>query len=228
GEQGREKHLQDGLGDLTSRLEAAFAEEMRKSRRRELRFEMNPSTENKSLITCRIVTGTGTFITEVSAFSEEQARLHAIVRGVTQTRSWPSVLKKLGIPFKVKKPEIPPRPDLIAADQLKSRGLTATKIYVRVGGADDAPVFAVGWFVGEELAACMTGPNKKIVEALLALLLLDRNAHGRPLVPPPAEKRKTVPKAAVAYAPAPLKKRPGLKQRFLDWFRRMGDAYTGS
>jgi len=226
GEQGREKHLQDGLGDLTSRLEAAFAEEMRKSRRRELRFEMNPSTENTSLITCRIVAGTGAFITEVSAFSEEQARLHAIVRGVTQTRSWPGVLKKLGIPFKVKKPEIPPRPDLIAADQLKSRGLTATKISVQAGGADDAPVFAVGWFVGEELAACMTGPNKKIVEALLALLLLDRNAHGRPLVPPPAETRKTVPKAAAASAPSPLKKRPGLKQRFLDWFRRMGDAYT--
>ncbi|MBP5212024.1 MAG: hypothetical protein J6Z30_04130 [Pyramidobacter sp.] len=229
-EQGRAAWLRSDLDDLGKRLEKVFCTELQKNRGREVRFELPPRAEGDVLYSCRMVVGAGTILTEAAAASEELARLYALVRAATQTRMWPAVLKRLNIPARTKKPEIPPRPDLLVADQMKSAGLSLMKIALPCGGTNNAPVFAVGMFAGEELAVCMTGPNKKLAEILASLLILDRLANNRPVVPQPPRAEppaaKSAPAPAATAKPAAKKPRRGLKQRFIDWFHRLGDAYT--
>ena len=85
-------------------------------------------------------------------------------------------------------------------------------------------------FAGEDLAVCMTGPNKKLAEVLASLLILDRLADNRPVVPQPPKieplAAKSAPAPAAPAKPAAKKPRRSLKQRFIDWFHRLGDAYT--
>ena len=231
-EQGRAAWLRSDIEDLGTRLESIFCAELRKNRGREIKFEPLPRAEGDDLYSCRLSVGTGTSLTEAAASTEALARLYALVRAVTQTRMWPVVLKRLNIPAKTKKPEIPPRPDLLVGDQMKSAGLSHMKISLPCGGTKSVPVYAVGLFAGDELAASLTGPNKKLVEILLSLLVLDRLAQGRPVVPKMAEtEAPTAAKTPVSSdktSPAVKKSRRALKQRFIDWLHRLGEAYTKS
>ena len=106
------------------------------------------------------------------------------------------------------------------------------KISLPCGGSKSIPVYAVGLFAGDELAASLTGPNKKLVEILLSLLILDRLAQGRPVVPRMAGTEAPVttktPVSSDKTSPAVKKPNRGLKQRFIDWFHRLGEAYTKS
>ncbi|OON88992.1 putative dsRNA-binding protein [Pyramidobacter sp. C12-8] len=241
GESGR---LNADLPQLQARLESAFRAVCERGGEKDLRVEIASVAGQDEMRRARVFFG-DRFCTEVPGLGENQARLLALFRAVTQTRRWKDVLRelKLSAPAGMSPQNV--RPDLLLEERLKSsRRGPAEILSLRAGGSEDLRLYRTGLFVKGDLAACMTAPGKKIAEQALALLLLDRAARESALVPPlkkeapaartapsaPHERRKPRRRAPVAPLPLPEAPQPKvtLKQRFGSWLRRMGDLYTQS
>lgn len=241
---GETARLGADLPQLHVRLESAFRAVCERVGEKKLRVEVTSAAGQEEMRRARVFFG-DRFCTEVPGLGENQARLLALFRAVTQTRRWKDVLNELKVDAPAGMSPQNVRPDLLLEERLKnSRRGPAEILSLRAGGSEDLRLYRTGLFVKGDLAACMTAPGKKIAEQALALLLLDRAARESALVPPlkkeapaaqtapsaPHERRKPRRRAPVASLPLPEAPQPKvtLKQRLGSWLRRMGELYTQS
>lgn len=241
---GETARLGADLPQLHVRLESAFRAVCERVGEKKLRVEVTSVAGQEEMRRARVFFG-DRFCTEVPGLGENQARLLALFRAVTQTLRWKDVLNELKVDAPAGMSPQNVRPDLLLEERLKSsRRGPAEILSLRAGGSEDLRLYRTGLFVKGDLAACMTAPGKKIAEQALALLLLDRAARESALVPPlkkeapaaqtapsaPHERRK--PRRRAPVAPLPLPEAPQKKirlgQRLTDWLYRMGEKYTKS
>ncbi|EFB90898.1 hypothetical protein HMPREF7215_1666, partial [Pyramidobacter piscolens W5455] len=181
---GESERLNADLPQLRTRLESAFRAVCERSGEKKLRVEIASVDGQEEMRRARVFFG-DRFCTEVPGLGDDQARLLALVRAVTQARRWKDVLNELKLNGSSGAAPQNVRPDLLLEERLKSSRRGPSEILsLRAGGSEDLRLYRTGLFVKGDLAACMTAPSKKIAEQALALLLLDRAALGAPLVPP--------------------------------------------
>ncbi len=217
------------LTELGGRLERAFDAVVASGGVKPPVYDIRERAKD-AVFSCR-VTVEGKSPADACGDDEAQARLHAVVKAVGQYRLWPAVLNRLEISQALQVPASEGRPDRALERYLKKNGgESAVSAAIPLDGGKQAPRFRLGLFVKDELAAGATGPEKKAMETLLSLLLLDRLARKRPLIPPaggedsarrPGEKRP----AEQARAKPETLGRVSLKKRVAGWLRRVADAY---
>lgn len=213
------------LESLAERLERAFNDTVTSRGESAPKYDVTAETERGVAFSCRITSADRTFA-EAPGDDERQARLHAVVKAATQRRLWPAVLNRLEISQTLDLSGGEGRPESVLDWRLKKdHRPDVEEAVIRLDGSKQTPRFRLGFFLENELLAGMTGPNKKVMETLLALLILDRMAQKRPLTTPVAVPSQEKEPEETSARERKKKPEEGLKKRVVGWFRRIADAH---
>ncbi len=232
---------------LYAKLESAAKSVLEGTGVKNLRIESKPP-EGENVARARVMAG-GQCLTEVPGDDEPQARIFALMRTVSGAHAWKPVFERLKIAKLIESPDSW-RPDIALETWCRTTKRSAPEILSMATG-EKMTTYRVGIFLDGTLCAAIVAPNKKTATAWLSLLLLDRAASGKPLVPgmkkmparASAAKKRVAPKTSAPKKsspkiPEPKKSAPenpaeekpkvGIGKRLAGWWRRMGELYTRS
>ncbi len=237
---------------LYAKLESAVKIVLEGTGVKNIRVESKPP-QGENVARARVLAGSQC-LTEVPGADEQQARVFALMKTVSVSHAWKPVFERLKIAKLVESPDSW-RPDIALETWCRATKKSAPEILSMASG-EKMTTYRVGIFVDGTLCAAIVAPNKKIAAAWLSLLLLDRVASGKPLVPDlkkgqaknsPAKKvaapktsvsknsvqktssqKKIAQKISVPKKPAEEKPKISIGKRIAELWRRMGELYTGS